>query len=192
MRRPPTRPYRPTAGSTLVELLVALAVAGLALVLAGRLFGVAAEGSDRVETGRVALDHESNARRWLAVAFGNLDVGTDGAGAFEGGPSSVSFSTWLETADGWLERRPVTCRLRDGRLIADAGGRTVVLADGVSEAAFDYLLEPGADTRWVRGWSSAVSAPLAVRVRLTRRSGGRRSMGPMVRDTMLYLIRERG
>ena len=60
---------------------------------------------------------------------------------------------------------------------------TLVLADDAHTVAFDYVLEPGADAQWAREWISPVSAPLAIRVRLT---------GATQVDTLLLLVKERG
>jgi hypothetical protein len=63
----------------------------------------------------------------------------------------------------------------------------------VTDVAFDYLLEPGENTKWVREWISPVSAPLAVRVRVTHLSdNGQRTTAHAVTDTLLLLIKERG
>jgi hypothetical protein len=63
----------------------------------------------------------------------------------------------------------------------------VILREDVASLALDYLLEPGADTRWVRQWLSPVSAPVAVRLRLEIVGPGKLSV-----DTLLFLIGERG
>ena len=63
--------------------------------------------------------------------------------------------------------------------------------DSVADLALDYLLEPGAESRWVREWVSPVSAPVAVRIRMTRTRNGKRDRGNVV-DTLLFLIKERG
>src|SRR5438105_2612900 len=83
------------------------------------------------------------------------------------------------------------------RLFAAAGdaGRTfpgerIALADSIASLDFDYLLEPGAESRWVRVWVSPVSAPLAVRMRVER--PGKGEGGRVVTDTLLFLIKERG
>ena len=63
--------------------------------------------------------------------------------------------------------------------------------DSVAELALDYLLEPGAESRWVREWVSPVSAPLAVRMRIEKAGCGTRDARCVV-DTLLFLIKERG
>ena len=69
-------------------------------------------------------------------------------------------------------------------------GESILLADSVTDVAFDYLLEPGEEAKWMREWISPVSAPLAVRIRIQRGTG--KGEAGMVVDTLLLLIKERG
>ena len=175
---------RRRGGFTLVEMLVALAIAGTVALLANRIFGVVTDGVRQIREARSALDRDANARRWLAAAFLSLEVGQEGTIPFEGAREGVAFSARLRTERGWYERRAVRLFVTAGDLVAEAGasGR-VTLGTGVSGVAFDYLLEPGADTRWASAWTSPVSAPLAVRLRIERAGAV---------DTALYLVKERG
>ncbi len=94
--------------------------------------------------------------------------------------------------DGWFERRQVTLGAEQGRLRAIVTpGTPIALFDSLTDVQFDYLLEPGAESRWVREWVSPVSAPVAVRMRVTRAGCGRQGAG-CVMDTLLFLIKERG
>ena len=171
-------------GFTLVEVLVALTISGIVVLLAHRLFAAATEAARTVEDTRAALDREANTRRWLQAAALSLDVGQRVGDGFEGHSDRLAFSTWLETADGWFARRRVALGLDSRGFIAAVDqADTLVLADDVQVVAFDYLLEPGADTKWMREWISPVSAPLAIRLRLRH--------GTMV-DTLLFLVKERG
>lgn len=175
---------RKPLGFTLVEVLVALTISGIVVLLAHRLFAAAAETARTVKATRAALDREANARRWLQAAALSLDVGQQAGDGFEGRGDQLTFSTWLETPDAWFARRRVALGVeRRGFIAAVDQTDTLVLADDVEAVAFDYLLEPGADTKWVREWVSPVSAPLAIRLRLSRRAGV---------DTLLFLVKERG
>jgi prepilin-type N-terminal cleavage/methylation domain-containing protein len=179
-------------GFTLVEVLVALTVAGLAVLLAAALVGGLADRARALVTARTALDRRMNARRSLAAAFLSLEVGTDGAGGFEGEADRVTFTTRLRTPDGWFERRRLRLALGAGRVVAVAAPEdTVTLWDSVAAVAFDYLLEPGLDARWVRQWVSPVTAPLAVRMRIAPAvcTGAE---GTCATDTILFLVKERG
>jgi prepilin-type N-terminal cleavage/methylation domain-containing protein len=176
---------RRETGFTLIEVLVAIVVAGLVALLAHQLFGATIDGSRRLVHARRALDRERNAQAFLRDAFLSLDIGTDSARPFEGDRDRVRFSTWLLTPDGWNERREVRLELTGGSWTAAAQpGTSIILTDSVAAVALDYLLEPGAESHWVGAWHSPVSAPLAVRVRLTHAGG--------LCDTTLYLIKARG
>jgi prepilin-type N-terminal cleavage/methylation domain-containing protein len=188
------------AGFTLVEVMVALTIGAVVVLLAHELFGAVAERGRRLTVVRTALDRSANARRWLDATFLSLDVGTDGAGGFDGGPDHAAFASWLLTPDGWFERRTVSLARNNDRLVASvAPGQPIALMDSVAELALDYLLEPGAESRWVREWVSPVGAPVAVRMRIEKAGcpkglpvgRGMRDARCMV-DTLLFLIKERG
>ncbi|SRR6266566_406510 len=185
-------PTSKLAGFTLVEVLVALTIGAIVVLLAHQLFGAVADYGKMITVARTALDRSANARRWLDATFLSLDVGTDGAGGLDGRPDHAAFSTWLLTPDGWFERRTVSLARDNDRLVASvAPGQAIALMDSVADLALDYLLEPGAESRWVREWVSPVSAPVAVRIRMTRTRNGKRDRGNVV-DTLLFLIKERG
>lgn len=174
MRRP--------RGFTLIEVMVALALSGLVVLLAHRVFTGVVDGTERLGDARTALDRESNARRSLTEMFGSLDVGTDGAGGFAGRPERVEFATWQRVPEGWLERRRVVLGVEGGMLVARSDV-SIALQDSILRVEFDYLLEPGIKAAWVREWISLVSAPLAVRVRIARVEAV---------DTLLFIVGSRG
>jgi len=183
---------RDQRGFTLIEVLVALTIGAVVVLLAHELFGAVAERCRTLLAARTALDRSANSRRWLAATFLSLDVGTDGAGGFEGRPDHAAFTTWMLMPDGWFERRQVTLGAEQGRLRAIVTpGTPITLVDSLTDVQFDYLLEPGAESRWVREWVSPVSAPVAVRMRTTKGGCGMRGAGCVV-DTLLFLIKERG
>jgi len=183
---------RDRRGFALVEVLVALTIGAVVVLLAHQLFAGVADRGRTLTVARTALDRAANARRWLEATFLSLDVGTEGASGFEGRPDHAVFATWLLTPDGWFERRIVSLGRLDDRLVATlTPGPSVALRDSVTDLAFDYLLEPGAESRWVKEWVSPVTAPVAIRLRVTtgRESG---DGGRVVTDTLLFLIKERG
>ncbi len=176
-----------TSGFTLIEVLVALTITGVVALLAHRLASVTVDSARLLGASRAVQDRRENARRWLRTAFISLEAGGS-AGGFEGHVDRVSFTSWQQQPDGWALAERLTIQLGRGQvLVARPSGEPVVLADSAVALAFDYLLEPGANTRWVREWHSPLSAPLAVRLRLTRRENGMERA-----DTLLLLIKERG
>jgi len=170
------------AGFTLIEVLVALAVGSLVILAAQRIFLGVGDSSKAITTARENLDREANARRWLKSAFLSLEP------PFEGRIDRMSFTSRQLSSGEWFEPRVITVSRAGDRLVAENGGGTLVLRAGVTGVAFDYLLEPGADSKWVREWISPVSAPLGVRLRIA--GCGRADAGCV--DTLLILIRERG
>ena len=186
------RVRRSALGFTLIEVLVALTIGALVLLVAHQLLVAVVDRGRALATARSGLDRAANAKRWLTVTFLSLDVGTDSTSGFDGRPAHAAFSTWLLTPDGWFERRQVTLGMEAGLLRAtETPGTPIVLTDSVTDVQFDYLLEPGAESRWVREWVSPVSAPVAVRMRIQRARCGMGD-GGCVTDTLLFLIEERG
>lgn len=171
-----------TRGFTLIEVLVALTIASIVILAAHEMFTGVADGAKAVAVERRDLDRRSNARRWLKATFLSLEP------PFEGDANKVSFTSWRLTSGGWFEPQPVEIMREGTQLMARGGPELLPLADGITDVAFDYLLEPGADSKWVRGWISPVSAPVAVRVRIA--GCGRGDEGCV--DTLLFLVKERG
>ena len=169
-------------GFTLIEVLVAVTLAGVVVVAAHQTFTGVADGARAVAHARESLDRSSNARRWLKATFLSLEP------PFEGLSDRLSFTSWQLTSGGWFEQQPTELALERGRVVARAGSITFPLVDNVTAVSFDYLLEPGAESRWVREWISPVSAPLAIRMRVA--GCGRRDAACV--DTLLFLIKERG
>jgi prepilin-type N-terminal cleavage/methylation domain-containing protein len=170
-------------GFTLIEVLVALMIAGIVMLLGHRVFTGVLDGAAHMHHERLALDREANARRFLIDAFGSLDVANDKIG-FVGQPHAVTFGTAQLTPDDWPKPRRLYIGLVTDTLIATLDGlERIDLAIGVTTLDLDYLLEPGANTKWVHEWISPVSAPLAVRMRLGYREHA---------DTLLLLIGPRG
>lgn len=173
-------------GFTLIEVMVALTLSAIVVLLAHQIFAGVVDGVARLDHARASETRRANARRWLIEALGSLQAGVDSAGPFEGHPGSVAFASWQLTAGAGLRRSRVVISQVEHRLIAQRTVGTVLLADSVSTVAFDYLLEPGANTTWAREWLSPVSAPVAVRLRVTY-------IGvPTRADTLLLVIGGRG
>jgi prepilin-type N-terminal cleavage/methylation domain-containing protein len=171
-------------GFTLIEVLVAVAITSLVALLAHQLFTAVVDGSTKLTNGRLTLDRQRNAHRYLRNAFASLDI-SQGAGSFEGHPDRVTFTAWQQTADGWFERSRIDLLQESGRWLAVTSGEDkVVLADSVLSVRLDYLLQTGTASRWVGEWVSPATAPLGVRTRISFQAGGA--------DTMVYLIKARG
>lgn len=176
-----TRPRVPQ-GFTLIEVMVAIAIAGVVVLAAYQIFTGVADGASAVAVARASLDHDVNARRWLKGTFLSLEP------PFEGRVNQASFTSWQLMPGGWFEPQPIQLLQEGSLLVGKKTGQSLRLADGLSTVSFDYLLEPGADTKWVREWISPVSAPLAIRLRIA--GCGRRDVRCV--DTLFFLVKERG
>lgn len=175
-------------GFTLVEVLVALGIGVLLALTVQRAFSLALASVQALADRRERTAARPIAERWLRAAIESIDTGAPGAAVFNGEPQHVRASAFVLSDEGWLERRSLDVGVSDGVLVLREGGRRIVLADGVESLEIDYLLEPGASTKWVQRWESPTSVPLAIRLRVQSRVAG----GPVVVDTCLYLIGERG
>lgn len=169
-------------GFTLIEVIVAVTIAAAVVVAAHSIFAGVVDGAKEIVEARTELDRSANARRWLKAAFLSLEP------PFDGRTDRVSFKSWQLAPGGWFEPQSIFVRQNGPTFAGAIGNEQLQLAYGVSSVAFDYLLEPGADAKWVREWISPVSAPLAIRVRVA--GCGKGDVGCV--DTLLFLVRERG
>ncbi|HWH04758.1 MAG TPA: prepilin-type N-terminal cleavage/methylation domain-containing protein [Gemmatimonadales bacterium] len=173
-------------GFTLIEMMVALTISAVVVLLTHQIFAGVIDGVARLDAARDREARAANARRWLIEAFGSLQAGVDSAGPFEGYSNEVGFATWQRAPEGGFRRSRILLGQSGTSLVAQAASGSLVLMDSVTQVAFDYLLEPGANTTWAREWLSPVSAPLAVRLRVTY-------VGlPARADTLLLVIGGRG
>lgn len=174
---------RDSAGFTLVELLVALTVAGLVLAAAHQLFRGVVDGVLLIERAQNDLNREANARRLLATVVRGIEVNRT-IGAFAGDERRVEFTAWDADSVGLAVRRRIVLTSGQGALtLTGIGPEPVRLLERVDELALDYLLQFGAEQRFVRQWHSDAAAPAALRVRVTRGATA---------DTLLLPVGRRG
>jgi len=192
---------RHASGFTLVELLVALLLTGLVVLLAHALLADVTDAARRTQEVVRQADREGNRRLWLVRTFAGVDVAGSAPLGFRGTHGSregreadqVAFRSWVRIGERH-ELRVVRIGLTDeGRILAevrlppgprDATPDLLVLGEGIVALALDYLLDYGAGAPWVAEWVSPVSAPVAVRWRVTRADGRA--------DTLLLHVGARG
>lgn len=173
-------------GFTLIEVVVAASLLGLVTLLAAATLSAVSRAAVEVGLGRRQFDREMNARRWLVRSLRSLDIGAPDGGAFAGDSNEVTYTTWTPVAGGWVEPTVVRLALDGGRLTAYVDGAPTILVDSVASLAIDYLLTPGALSKWTRTWKSASQPPLALRLRVLPINAGQKA------DTLLLLIKDRG
>lgn len=159
-------PHR--AGFTMIELLVALLVAAIVVGAAHRLLAGVLDAGDALRRSAVPPEGPTAARAWVLAACRSLEVGTMEGLGFDGTEHRAQFTARLLSADGWIERQPVSLAAVSRRIHLSIGGRSLSLADSLDDAEFAYLADPVAGGGWVTGWMSPSSAPLAIRLRWRR------------------------
>ncbi len=172
-------------GLTLLELLIALALASLVMLLAGGSLRTTVRlvGDAHVDGQRGSRD--ARVLTLLTAQIGWIRVSNEGQAArFVGRPDALEMET-LVSARRPDRREPVAARYRiewekdEARLVYEenAGpkgpgsdqGRT--LLTGLSEARFEYLFyEAGVGASWREEWA-AVTLPRAVRLTMTKGKG---------------------
>lgn len=170
-------------GFTLVELLVALLLTSIVALIAHQLLAGVVDSGAALRRSLPAPTAPTYGREWALEACRTLEVGTPGAHGFEGTPSEARFEARLPTADGWVERQSVTFSVHPGSVGVSTSAISATIVDSVTGATLDYLVDGSGEGGWVTGWSSPVSAPIALRARWIRAD---------VSDTLLCPIGARG
>lgn len=170
-----------SAGFTLVEVVVALAIGGLvsltAAVTAVSVPDIAGQAEARLIDVQRAAAVRGQLRRWLRASYASGDstyearfLGVDGP---EPGTDALQFPVVDPTAT-ISGRASIVLAVRQdavgqSSLVAeiqpDIGEpRAIQLARGVTGLEARYLYAVSTEPRWFAGWSSEVERPIAVRL----------------------------
>ena len=159
----------PRRGTTLVELMAALGIAGLLLLTAYTLTEQVSLGATRIhELGqRTAI--EGNGRRIGMALLRQAQVGIDTSDRFDGSERRATFRTLCEAAGGWSEPCAVSIVLlwTDSATWVEAefpGDEKVQLWTAPPRAEFRYENDTQGDTSWVRRWGRSIVLPRAIAV----------------------------
>jgi prepilin-type N-terminal cleavage/methylation domain-containing protein len=160
---------RARAGFTLLEVLVALSIAGMVLLGARAMLAQLADAADRIARAAASSDREANAERLLRALVAGVEASDGSTIRFVGDERAARFVTWCEGAGGWQERCAVTIGLvprPQGVALAALfpDGTTMVLRDGLGSGALRYLHSAGDGGTWLHSWQSTVTTPLAIGV----------------------------
>ena len=165
---------RTRRGATLVELLVALAISGFAMLGGLALLDQVEDGDARIAASSVRDARAANGDRMLRALLADARSTTDTADRFRGDEHNASFLTLCETASGWSEPCRAVLSIDSvtdsSRIIAqdDRGDRQIV-RQLPGSAVFRYLdLSASTDSAWVGRWSTSIALPGAISV-ATRR-----------------------
>lgn len=160
-------------GFTIIELLVALAVGGVAILGAAAMLGAVSDQAERVAEVTRTMAERANGERLLRALAASYQPSVNGEATFIGESESARFVSWCQTSNGWPERcwvrlsvLPADAALgRTTRLVASlsTGGTEVVLS-GFEAAELRYLDDASNGGRWFHTWGAGISAPLAIGV----------------------------
>jgi prepilin-type N-terminal cleavage/methylation domain-containing protein len=174
---------RGRGGFTLVEVMVAITISTLLLLGAHAMVEQVGASAEQISATAADADREANAERVLRDLIGRAEQPQAGS-EFTGTPLGARFSSWCEVAAGWLERCTVSLGIvRVGGanvlVIEVHGGTLIPLRRGFADGSVLYLRDAADGGRWLREWSSAVAAPVALGI-------------VMDADTLILRLGERG
>ena len=156
------------AGFTLIEVMVALMIGGMAVAGAAALLAALGNRAEAIERAGIGVDQDANAERLLRGLVANLDLSSDSAPSFVGDANGARFQAWCEMPAGWLGHCRVRLSLeRRGDLaslrlqVDDPGPSVIDLRRDLREARFRYLISVDDVLTWTDR-SSHLVPPLAV------------------------------
>lgn len=166
---------RDPAGFTLIEVMVALVVGGMAVAAAAALLSGLGDRAAAVERVAERVDRDANGERLLRSLLANLALSPDTAvHSLTGDATSARFGAWCDAPEGWLERCAVRLFFEQPggvpslRLaLTGAVPTTMELRRGFRAGGLRYLVDAEHGGRWASTWTHIVP-PLAVAVIMDR------------------------
>lgn len=156
------------AGFTLLEMIVALGLASVALLLAHAILGGVLDADAGLRRATEEARRVDAARAWVLEACHGLEVGGSSDLGFYGSVTEARFTTRVVDLSG-------TVAAGDARIIVDVDrirlslpSGTFVLVDSITGGSFAYLLSGELEGSWLRAWSAPSSAPTAIRITWSR------------------------
>jgi prepilin-type N-terminal cleavage/methylation domain-containing protein len=158
---------RSRRGVTLLELLIALTISGLAILGCVMLLDQLNDSHERIGREHVADATAGNGDRLLRRLLVDARTTTDTAERFRGDEHNASYLTLCDTPAGWPEACRVTLSvdsLRDSSVIvAETSGDDRFEVRRIPGAAtFRYLDLSSRDSSWVRQWATSIALPGAI------------------------------
>ena len=171
------------AAFTLMEVIVAMLLASMVVLGARALADALVLQATETSTSMQRIDRDVNAERFLRGVVGRLERGDSLTGRFTGGPDSVAFSSWCDTAHGWQERcriRIVAVRQRAAAsLVVRLSTGEVLLLRSARSVSLRYLTDATNGGSWTDSWTDMVHLPPAIGVLSDR-------------DTLILRVGDRG
>jgi hypothetical protein len=159
---------RSRAGVTLVELMLALSLAGLLLLGVLLLVDQASDAGTALTRSASRMDAEANGDRLLRTLVARAQSRPDSMHLFEGAPDRTSFDSWCDRAAGWPERCRVTLMLveQQERTVVTgtlSSGETFPLRYVRGRAVIRYFGRGASgDLEWLTTWGRSIRLPVAM------------------------------
>lgn len=154
-------------GFTLVEIIAALSIMGLAMIGGLMLIDQIGDSAGRVSHDARLAAREGNGQRLLHRLLLDAVSSTDSTKRFRGDEHSMELWTTCEVPAGWAEpcRAVLAIDQRQDTSVVLAElstGESYALRRQLGAAEFRYFNPSPTDTFWVRQWSSHVALPTAI------------------------------
>ena len=155
-------------GTTLLELLVALAITGLAMIGGILLLDQVNDSDRRIDTESRRDARDSNGDRLFRRLLLDARQTSDTADRFRGDERNVSYLTLCDTPSGW----PEECRVLLS--IGARGDSSIIVAETSPFARFEVRRAAGSavlryldptrarDSAWLQRWTPSIALPAAV------------------------------
>jgi prepilin-type N-terminal cleavage/methylation domain-containing protein len=175
------------AGFTLIELMVAIVIAGIVAVGAHSVFLSLTDQARRTASAAANADADANGERLLRALVGRMQIMSPTAIGIFATERSARFATWCDTPGGWQEPCSVTIAvLRSDSVRAEpvlaailSATDTVPLRRGFAAARLRYLRSASDGGRWDTTWELRARLPIAIGIMTDL-------------DTMIVRIGDRG
>jgi prepilin-type N-terminal cleavage/methylation domain-containing protein len=158
-------------GFTLIEIMVALVIGGLAVSgAAGLLHAIGHRGEDFSSAAEVH-DRDANADRLIRTLVSNLDLRPRENPSIAGDGQRIVLHSWCTTPRGWIAPCRATLMFEQGSggvtlqldLATDRHDSVALSVRHGTSGHFRYLVSPDAGGTWTEAWTE-VTVPAAIAV----------------------------
>lgn len=156
-------------GFTLLEVILALAIAAVVVLMARQLLVQLALSDSRLDAASRVEAEARNSSRFLTELLSRAEVGTDSSRTFTGEVSRVDFASWCAAPRGWMERCGVSLVVDtlvhpSPLALITTRGDTLILKRSGEGTQFRYLSDPEDPQTWTFRWGRGVTAPAGIAI----------------------------